>query len=355
MASSPPKAAGSRDLSIDIVRGLAISIMVPANMSASSYVEPHPDWFRVLSSLAAPTFVLLAGMMVAFGTCSKRSSWQHYVLRGALLLLTAALIDVLIWKLTPFRSFDVLYLVGVSCPLTYFACRLSRRMHLGAAILVILAAPLLQYLAGYADCPSDVFLWGSRQGEMLAKPVHPTGVVHHFFIDGWFPLFPWLGISLSGALIARCFLLPSTGERRSALAVTSCVLLLLGIPLWLACPGPRYVRAGYSEMFYPPTAGFILTSIGFAMAALWLVKWVERSPVGAPLRWLGEASLFMYILHCALINFVIEPRFVSKPLGPFLILNVITLAAMVLIGAGLHRVKKSWPNRPFLFKFYCGG
>jgi uncharacterized membrane protein len=329
--------------------------MLPANMAASSYVEPHADWFRVFSSLAAPTFILASGMMVAFGAASKRHSWEHFVLRGGLLLLTAALVDALIWKLVPFRSFDVLYLLGLACPLTYFVCRIGRRWQLAAVMIAILAAPILQKVFGYADCPSDIYLWGTNKGELMAKAIHPTGVAHHLFVDGWFPLFPWLRVSFSGVLVAQYFFLSSPNRRYPQLIVASSVLLLLGIPLWLADPGPHYVRAGYSEMFYPPTVGFIITAIGFATSALWVARWQVKSPVCVPLRWLGEASLFMYVLHFAIIAFVIAPQLSPKPLKPFLILNFSTLAVLVLVAASLHRLKRFWPNRAFLFKFFFGG
>jgi uncharacterized membrane protein len=329
--------------------------MVPANLAATSYSEPHAGWFRVLSSLAAPTFILVAGMMVAFGAISKHHRWHYFALRGALLLLTGAVVDLLIWKLTPFRSFDVLYLIGFACPLTYLFCQLHRRWQWTGVLIMVLGAPALQLAFGYAECPSDIFLWGPHKGELMAKAAHPTGVAHHLFIDGWFPLFPWMGVSFVGALIVQYFYSASGNHRLGRQVISALVLVLLGVPLWLAAPGPHYVRAGYSELFYPPVVGLVMTALGFAISALWAARWNSGRPIVAPLRWLGEAALCMYVLHFAIIAYVIEPRFPAMELTPFLVLSFVTLTGLVLVAAGLHWLKRYWPKRPYLVKFFFGG
>src|SRR3954467_15585140 len=58
---------------VDLLRGLAIASMVAANAGAQVLRAPHPLAFRLLGSLAAPTFVTLAGMMVAHATRADRS------------------------------------------------------------------------------------------------------------------------------------------------------------------------------------------------------------------------------------------------------------------------------------------
>src|SRR5262245_51031015 len=59
-------ARAARDPSIDVLRGLAVFMMVAANLAASALEGPHPLWFRLYGSFAAPLFVLLSGMMVAY-------------------------------------------------------------------------------------------------------------------------------------------------------------------------------------------------------------------------------------------------------------------------------------------------
>ncbi len=46
----------TRDKKIDILRGLAIFTMIAANISPYVLIEPHPFWFRLYGSFAAPLF-----------------------------------------------------------------------------------------------------------------------------------------------------------------------------------------------------------------------------------------------------------------------------------------------------------
>ena len=50
-----------RDKTIDILRGLAIFTMIAANISPYVLIEPHPFWFRLYGSFAAPLFILISG------------------------------------------------------------------------------------------------------------------------------------------------------------------------------------------------------------------------------------------------------------------------------------------------------
>ena len=95
----------SRLFYIDVVRGLAIFIMLLANAAPYLLEEPYPFWFRLMSSLAAPVFVSLTGFML--GKRSDSLTFRKTLLRGLLILTTAVAIDILIWDTLPFATFDV--------------------------------------------------------------------------------------------------------------------------------------------------------------------------------------------------------------------------------------------------------
>jgi uncharacterized membrane protein len=54
-----------RDISIDITRGMAIFMMIAANMLPYLLATPVPVFVRIYATCAAPIFVTIAGMMVA--------------------------------------------------------------------------------------------------------------------------------------------------------------------------------------------------------------------------------------------------------------------------------------------------
>jgi hypothetical protein len=92
--------------------------MVPANMAAFTYAEPHIFSFRSFSSFAAAIFIALVGIMINSVNQTNKYGWGHHLMRGTLLLVTATVLDMLVWKLLP--SYGVLYILGVSCPLMHF-------------------------------------------------------------------------------------------------------------------------------------------------------------------------------------------------------------------------------------------
>lgn len=343
----------SRIDAIDILRGLAIFIMVPANMAPSVYAEPHEFWFRLASSFAAPAFIAIAGLTIALTAITRKYGWKHYLIRGALLLLVAAFVDVLIIKVAPFLSYDVLYLIGIACPLTYLFMRLPRLYQWSLISLIFLVTPVLQSTFGYTDYPGDVILWGDTEGARQASPTW-SGALRRLLIDGWFPLFPWLGLSFAGAMMGQ-LLLHVPGRRDDRVHIVfAAALLAVGIVAWWVHPGAMYNRQGFSELFYPPTLGFILTAWGAVWAVLWMVEKAPRWPIFEPLVWLGQCSLLMYVLHLAIIAYVLEPIFSEQPLSTFLTIAIATVCALVAIAAAVRHIKRAWPARPYLVRFLLG-
>jgi uncharacterized membrane protein len=365
----------TRDVTIDVLRGLAVFTMIPANMSALVYAEPHDFWFRLAGSFAAPLFVLLSGYMVAANTAAKERTLGYYALRGLLILAVAVLID-LMWGVIPFMTFDVLYVIGLATPLIWLFRRVPGvAVRWGIAALCLAAGPLLQHLLGYGAYPTEVYfdpenqvdlpeaeaalLAGLQEGGAVGFSIwwaFRTSVLHNLLVDGWFPLFPWLGLSFLGALLAD--LRAETGGRRTFGRfglVTGLGLLAVGAALWVWMPGALHVREGYSELFYPPTPGFLVTSVGLIVVLFELTERVRESLAFQPLRWLGEASLFMYGAHLALINYVLAGQFPEQPLGMFLLVNAGATAALLLVGFGLRRLKEVWRSQPMLVRFLLGG
>lgn len=340
---------------IDVVRGLAIMIMVPANMAAGAYAEPHALWFRVFSSFAAPLFIGVSGMMISLSRKPNEDEGTRYLKRGAMLLAVGAVLDAVVWQLVPFVAFDVLYLIGIACPITYSFTRLRFRWQVTWIILILAATPVSQVVFGYSLAPVDHQFAGIPDPSLGTVPITPTSILRHLVIDGWFPLLPWMAVMFGGAVCGS--ILRADGEERgyARLRTGTVVLLASGTTLWILFPGDHAVRAGYSEMFYPPTVGFVMTGFGLMLAILGMVRRKSHTLFYAPIRWLGEASLAMYILHFVLIRFVVMPRFQGRPFPEFFAISSITTLALIAIALGLRELKHRWPNRPFAVRFLLGG
>ena len=175
-----------RDSGIDALRGLAIVAMLASHLAREVLVSPHPLALRMFGSLAAPLFVALAGMMVAQTSSRKQYPLSYYAQRGGVILLLAAMVDVLIWGLYPFIGVDVLYLIAVALPLTALFCRIHLGWQVACLALVVLLPSGLRAVWEY---PADVFA--------VVLGDHPTDVVdglpvivQQWLWTGWFPLLP---------------------------------------------------------------------------------------------------------------------------------------------------------------------
>lgn len=376
-AASAPRAGGEapgrgRLPWIDWLRGLAIVIMIPANMSATLLVEPHPFWFRVASSFAAPLFVFLAGMMVGFSVRSKHQGFGHAVARGAWLLFWAGLQDILIWSLWPGTTMDVLYLLGVSLPVAWVAMRLPMGWRPALALGLFILPHGLRAIWGYEREPSFYLLMAQRSP--LDLLFEWRQVVYNWTVTGDFPLAPWLGFTLLGAWAADWRWGPAPSSfQEGRLPQVAGLLLVIGLGLWWAWPGEQYTRVGYSELFYPAVIGYLLFTTGLlGLLLVYAEEPVSPGPVDAPRppasddasygligRWLcrlGEAALLLYVAHGLLIKFVLTPWFGALSMGPFLLLAVAFIGLFVVLTAWiLPPLRRRFPRPPLPLRMLLGG
>jgi uncharacterized membrane protein len=326
--------------------------MVAANMAALVLVEPHPFWLRLYGSFAAPLFILLAGMMVAFTTQTKGHELKYFLARGMMIVAIGVLIDVFIWKIYPFMTVDVLYLIGISLPIAYLFLNLNTRSQWVIIVSIFLVTPILQNILGYTDYPTEFYL----SGEQTVIAENQTNILNHWMVDGWFPIFPWLGFSLLGVGLAnlRWKYKSHTTFGKKTTFLTGIGFLAFGSIIWWLYPSKLLVRAGYSELFYPPTIGYIISAIGLIIVLFTLVDY--RSVIAyKPLQALGESALFMYIMHLALIQYVIAPTWSEENPQTFLLIYVVLSSFLISIAYGLRALKTKWKERPFVIRVLLGG
>src|SRR6185295_19217245 len=87
-----------------------------------------------------------------------------------------------------FESFDVLYLIGLALPFAALCLALDVRFHALLGALILALTPFVRDKLGY--------------GPLLDDP-EPWPVWRRLLVDGWFPVFPWLGVALLGAAASR--------------------------------------------------------------------------------------------------------------------------------------------------------
>jgi len=346
-----------RDTTVDTVRGLAILLMIPANMSSKIWLDTHPFWFRLIGSFAAPTFILIAGLMCAYGLFHKKHGAGYFLKRGLLIMCIGAAIDIAVWNVIPFTSCDVLYLIGLALPAVYFfQCYLKPRHKWMILFIIIAGTPFLQNLLTYSEDPAE-FTLGEPWGVRSITPEHPTSLANAFLVDGWFPIFPWISFAMVGAMIAEVRTRHQFFALSSKFPIGSALLLIVaGGVLWAMFPGNQYLRDGYSELFYPPTPGFVIASIGLVSLLLQIVKAFPAQLLLAPLRILGESAMLAYIMHLAAIRFLINPAFQENGVTQLVFwkLNLILVLGLIATGILVRIIKRHWSKRPLPVRIIIG-
>jgi len=334
---------------IDIFRGFAIFTMLMANSAAESLAAPHGYLIRVYGSFAAPVFVFLAGFMVAIG--SRKHNTAYFFRRAIEIIVVAMLIDLLIWKIIPFTTFDVLYLTGLGIPLAALVMRMKLPYQLIVALVLLILGPLLQSFFTYEI---GVHEFGLKDFSAADVPHGIRWWLKSLLMDGWFPVFPWMGILVCGAIVAK----------HGAVIISKANLfIVLGVALfgsaitWLYFHRPIAEREGYSELFYPPGLPYLIAASGVILAGTAFLKYLKPVFGLQVFQWLGSCSLFIYVLHSALIAFVLDEYFVGLTLRDFLLLYLGFVLVNTAFAFLFFQLKKQewWKNLPQVVRFIFGG
>ncbi len=359
MVLSTASAREPRIAWIDILRGLAIVLMVPANFSPY-FAEPHAEWYRIFSSLAAPAFIALSGGLVHLR--ADRHTFGYYLKRGLSVVAIGMSIDAGIWGILPGTSYDVLYIIGISLPLMYLVRTRTTAQLLLLALVCFLLAPVSQAFFGYRVDAYEIYL------NAFSFPAL-QGILASFFSDGWFPVFPWLGFSFLGAVLVRVrgsWPLPSLPVATPAVGP---LLLLLGAAaLYLPVPGiPNLasgdiltLRGGYSEIFYPAGIPYAVFASGMLVTAVTLFSTVPFPGVGAVLGFFGRSSMIVYIAHQALGKFIIEPWIAASGRESiesgweFTLVTLVAFVAIALLCAGADLLRRQYHPRLVLLQTLLG-
>ncbi len=351
MSRLPP----TRNSTIDILRGIAIFTMVAANLSAPLLQTEYKVLaFRLYGTFAAPLFIMLAGMMVVI-TQAKHGSFVHYLQRGLLIIGCGCALDLAIWHIWPLLGYDVLYLTGFAIPIVYLLSRYCKpSVRLGIALLLMLATPALQSLFGYREELISVE-WAALSYQDYVHLLFSANTLQRLVLDGWFPLLPWLIFAIVGSMLGTYYVKGYPLTTRPLL-MTGLALLGTGVALWLWQQPHLVIRDGYSELFYPPTIGYVLTACGLILCGFYAIEKTHHLALYWPFLTLGHASLFMYIFHQLILVALLKPitALNNQPLLPFLLTYMMVIAVMIATGYGLAIIKHRHKKLPFIVRFLIG-
>ena len=323
-----------RNIWIDFIRSIAIIIMIIANSAAVIGNKEYSYFFRIICSLAAPLFVLLSG--ISFSVSSKYPSSSDTKTKSAFyLLITATCIDLFIWQIPPFNTFDVLYIIAFGIFLNIFLKHKTLLYVFSFIIFSIGLTVYLQVVLPYRFHMQEISLNNILQ---VNKTDYIISSIRNMFVDGWFPIFPWICLPLIGTLIVKY----QDFFQSYKLYTYVFSLITFFVSIYGLGTSSTIVpfRNGYVELFYP--ASFLIFMLVCSGALLFFTSTFSyriSNPLISFFSMIGKYSLFIYILHIAMIHFVLDVYFNSLDASSFAIVMVIFTVSLYVMIAILEFTK----------------
>jgi uncharacterized membrane protein len=298
----------SRRTYLDVLRGLAVLIMIEAHVLDSWTRVPDRDTRQfadaiIVGGFGAPLFLFLAGIAVPLSAGSKlrrtgdvRSASRAVVRRGLEIFGLAFVFRIQSWILGRYPAWfmvrvDILNIMGPSimaAAALWGAIRTARGRFVAFAAATVAAAvtaPILQKATVLSSLPDPI--------EAYLRPL--PGISN-------FVLFPWVGFLFAGVIVGLVLDSVRTHEEEQS---ANLAFTLLGTAIALTAHMLSFFPSLYPQSYYWTTSpAFFFLRLGIMTAAIGLVYAWELRPGGhrwSPLQQLGRTSLFIYWIHVEMV------------------------------------------------------
>lgn len=319
----------------------------------------NTTWFlaRFVSHYCAPTFIFLAGTVLALSTIKRESRGEkqfdislRMVIRGVVLLVAEALIVAPAFG-TPWAYFGVIACIGVCFMIFSLARRLPRWLILTLSLLIVLNHNFINL----DFIPNDI-AWGHYLRVILHEP--------NFEMRPWvglYPIFPWIGVMGLGWTFGST-LSGYTPEQVKGLEKPLQRVGIASIALFFLVRGMNgygnlLPRLGYSVVDwlyvskYPPSQAFLLWSLGGM--CLFMAYALKRQDnldfnegLTGVLNQYGRVPLFFYLTHLWLYR--LRPPgtrwLFSMPMTPTIGLWILGLGVLYELCKRYEKLKRKHPT-----------
>lgn len=320
--------------SIDSIRGMAIFVMIGAN--SFSYLFPFetcPELLRICFSTAAPVFIFLSGFSFRLAAENAQHS-RKLIMRCIQILFFAISLDTLFWRIYPFFTMDVLYLISFSLILLFFLMRFSDCWIMFLSLLFLSSVLFIGefYYFNITEITFDErFSWEDAKF-----------AIHHFLIDGWFPFLPWSGVCFLGFIASKYRFIFASYINQLLIVGVVCLIGYCGAYL-LDFSHVNTLRNGYCELFYPVSISFMFFILGLLAIIIFLISknWQGWYWMGE----LGRFSLPAYFIHTVFIIVLLPFFYQTKESFSFWIMMIGLLLLYLGVISYLMIIRKIVKNK----------
>jgi uncharacterized membrane protein len=302
-----------RYLSIDILRGVAIILMIQVHFVENLSPRESPSgWLYdssiLLGSFPAPFFTFVFGLSYALWVRKQESLRRRdeditkvALRRGLFLFAVGIAFNFFVWLPEETFNWDILTLIGTSFLFLAFARKLPAPVLALICVMVLLASPLLRVVGDFSA------YW---QDDAYTYDFTLRDVLFGFVANGYFPVFPWIIFPIagfvSGDLVFRRGESPDSKLR--GLCVLGVIFLALsGLGVAVGSSLPTLISQHYANgpTEFPASTEYVLAMLGFTILGLVLLhRWVDRKDNvagnGRLIIILGRFSSFsltVYVFH----------------------------------------------------------
>ncbi|MBZ5495237.1 MAG: DUF1624 domain-containing protein [Acidobacteriia bacterium] len=363
MQTKMASAGGQRYAFVDLLRGLALVVMVETHV-ANAYLPPaarKSDFFFWLSfgnGLVAPSFLFASGFSLVLQARRRwqgwlgfdRVFWKHMRRLGFIMLVAYymhlphfALSKFLVPRDQPFwkvaLQVDVLQCIVISLLTIDVLILLTRKQALfvWAAASVGIGAALVTPWIWAQDFTSRVPLF-------LAMFLNPHGA-------SLFPLFPWISFVMAGSCAAHLFLDAVAQRSEPRFMLRASVISLAAIAGALVARELPLFSA-WNVGFYKTSPLYVVVRLGCVLILCAGFYFMEKRLGWIPgaIRLAGQESLLVYCAHLLLIFSVLRQPPVASVFGReagygACFLLSLALILLMILSAGLwHGWKRDYPR-----------
>jgi uncharacterized membrane protein len=299
---------------IDSLRGLAVLLMIQQHLQAwlwnvnwLSYTITWPKYpfmltMHFLGWFAAPLFIILAGAVaVLMNEAGKTSS--EYLKRGLMIIASGYLLNVLTPNWFKPGSWYVLHTIGFSIIISPVILRIKNHLLILTAIFMIFISAILQTWLKTSLLP------GNNDMSNLSLP---GGIIRIAFVEGHFPIFPWLSFFITGIIIRRMI----TENKHIFIFYGSLLITGSGIFLgsfyyhgyFFATGGKLFRIFVPLHYFYPPLPPFIFFIMGISLLIFYIFTKSDsllNKSIFSSLNSLGRSSLSWFMIHVIVFNQIV--------------------------------------------------